>query len=91
MIRILIPSAGPDSWKQFLAKPDLHWAVGYSARTMAHCWEASDGIPGEVRRLLDGALGPVEPLVAFGRNSPIVAMPSPFQSPTMGCATGDGP
>ena len=35
MSRILVPSAGPDSWRQFLAKPDLHWAVGYSARTVA--------------------------------------------------------
>ncbi len=65
MSRILIPSGGPESWKQFLAKPDLHWATGYSARTLAYSWEQSDGIPSEVRRLLEEALGTVEPLVVI--------------------------
>ena len=63
MTRILIPSSGPDDWKQFLAKPDLHWATGYSAQTLAYAWEDSRGIPGEVGRLLEGALGKVEPLI----------------------------
>lgn len=63
MTGIVVPSSGPDSWKQFLAKPDLHWAVGYSARTMAHSWEASNGIPTEVRQTLEGVLGRVEPLI----------------------------
>ncbi len=63
MTRILIPSSGPDDWKQFLAQPELHWATGYSARTLAYCWEAAEGIPAEVQRLLDAAFGKVEPLV----------------------------
>lgn len=62
LTRILIPSSGPDDWKQFLAKPDLHWATGYSARTLAYSWEAARGIPIEVERLLEVALGKVEPL-----------------------------
>lgn len=33
--RILIPSKGPDDLQQFLAKSDLQWATGYSARTLA--------------------------------------------------------
>lgn len=49
MARIFVPSAGPDSWRQFLAKPDLHWAVGYSARTVAHAWEAAHGFPQRFR------------------------------------------
>jgi hypothetical protein len=63
--RILVPSAGPDSWRQFLAKPDLHWAVGYSARTVAHAWEAADGFPPEVQAMLSPVLGPVELLLAL--------------------------
>jgi hypothetical protein len=63
MSRILVPSAGPDSWRAFLAKPDLHWATGFSARTLAHCWEAANGIPPEVNAILVSALGPVEPLI----------------------------
>lgn len=63
MTRILIPSSGPNDWKQFLAKPDLHWATGYSARTLAYSWESAGDIPVEVERLLEGALGKVEPLV----------------------------
>jgi len=63
--RILVPSAGPDSWRQFLAKPDLHWAVGYSARTVAQSWEAADGLPPEVQAILYPVLGPVELLLAL--------------------------
>lgn len=63
MSRILIPSTGPDNWKQLLAKPELHWATGYSARTLAYAWEDADGIPVEVERLLEDALGKVEPLI----------------------------
>lgn len=64
MPRILVPSAGPDSWRQFLAKPDLQWAKGYSARTAAHAWEAADGFPPEVAATLAAAFGPVELLLA---------------------------
>jgi hypothetical protein len=31
-----------------LADPGKQWKRGYSARTLAHCWEASDGFPPEV-------------------------------------------
>ncbi|MCY7271147.1 MAG: hypothetical protein LH485_03705, partial [Sphingomonas bacterium] len=54
---------GPESWKQLLAKPDLHWATGFSARTLAYSWEAANGIPTEVERLLEAELGKVEPLI----------------------------
>ena len=53
MTTIYVPSAGPDSWRQFLAQPERQWATGYSARTLAHSWEAADGLPEEVRRALE--------------------------------------
>lgn len=65
MTRILVPSAGRDIWRQFLAKPDLHWVTGYSARTMAHSWEAADGFPPEVHEVLAAAFGPTELLLAI--------------------------
>lgn len=64
MGKILVPSSGPDGWKAFLAKPDLHWAKGYSARTLAHAWEASPDLPAEVAELIGAAFGPGELLFA---------------------------
>lgn len=58
MSRILTPSSGPDDWKQFLAQPDLHWAMGYSARTLAHSWESATGLPPEIEAQMSSAFGP---------------------------------
>jgi hypothetical protein len=65
MSRILVPSQGAPSWRQFLAQPDLHWATGYSARTMAYSWEAANGLPREIGDVLAPILGPVELLLAI--------------------------
>ena len=60
MSKILVPSSGPSDWKQFLAQPDLHWAKGYSARTMAYSWEDADTPPSEVLALMEEAFGPAK-------------------------------
>lgn len=65
MPKIYFPSAGPDDWKRFLDKPELHWATGRSARTTAHAWEAAEGAPPEVEAVLGRALGPVRLLLAI--------------------------
>lgn len=65
MSRILVPSTGAENWRAFLAKPDLHWAVGYSARTLAHAWEAASGLPPEIAAILNPVFGTVEPLVTM--------------------------
>jgi len=52
MKRIFIPTTSADSWKQFLADP-AHWKTGFSARCLAHAWEAADGIPPEVQHCLN--------------------------------------
>lgn len=57
MARIYLPSPGPDAWKQFLAEPDKQWRKGYSARTLAHAWEAADGLPPEIAELFAGSAG----------------------------------
>jgi hypothetical protein len=51
MKRIYVRASGPDSWKALLADPVKHWRTGYSARTLAHCWEAADGLPREIADL----------------------------------------
>ncbi len=48
MTRFYIPSKGPESWKEFLAEPDKHWKTGYSARSLAYCWEEAQGFPQSV-------------------------------------------
>jgi len=46
--RIYVPSVGPAAWQQFLAEPETQWRTGYSAKTLAHCWEHADGLPAEI-------------------------------------------
>lgn len=65
MSKILIPSSGPNAWQQFLAKPNLQWVTGYSARTLAYSWEAASGLPPEIADLTFAAFGPGELLFAI--------------------------
>jgi hypothetical protein len=46
--RILHFTTGPASWQALLADPTKHWRTGYSARTLAHSWEAANGFPPEI-------------------------------------------
>ena len=48
MSKILIPAQSPEDWKQFLAKPEKHWKTGFSARSLAYCWQEADGIPPDI-------------------------------------------
>ena len=68
MPRILALSSGPNDWKKLLADPDKHWRSGYSACTLAHCWEAVEGFPAEVslafNRNSDRLLANITPLLA---------------------------
>jgi hypothetical protein len=49
--RILVPTDGPETWKQFLAEPEKHWKSGYSAMSTAHSWERAMGVPTEISAL----------------------------------------
>lgn len=49
---IFVPSQGPASWQGLLADPEKHWRTGYSARTLAACWEMTQGLPREVEAIL---------------------------------------
>lgn len=68
MARILHFTSGPASWKALLADPEKQWRTRYSARTLAHAWEAAEGFLPEVSAALANtdapALAGLEPLVA---------------------------
>lgn len=82
MARILHFTKGPQDWKALLADPEKHWRMGFSARTLAHCWEAAEGLPPEVRAVFDSS---GEPLL--GAFTPLLAVPE-FKVPLPG---GDRP
>ena len=53
--RILVPTEGIDTWKQFLAEPDKQWKQGFSAMSTALSWEKSDGLPPEIKEIFTSA------------------------------------
>jgi len=67
MSRIFVPSSGPGDWRCLLADPAKQWARRYSARTLAHCWEDSNGFPPEIKSVLSQhpAFTNIEPLLIF--------------------------
>jgi hypothetical protein len=53
MPRFFAPADKPADWKHLLAKPDLHWRTGYSARSLAYSWTEASGFPREVQAVFD--------------------------------------
>lgn len=45
MGKIFVPTDSPDDWQRFLAEPEKQWRIGFSARSLAYCWQEADGIP----------------------------------------------
>ena len=64
MSNIYVPTSGPDGWQRLLAKPEKQWSTGYSAKTLAHCWEAANGLPPEIASMLEPQ-GRAELLIAI--------------------------
>lgn len=67
---VYAPISSPEEWKNLLAEPEKQWRTGYSARTLAHCWLASDGIPAEITSLLATSQVP-----ALRRILPLIVIP----------------
>jgi len=65
MSKVYVPSAGPTEWQRFLADPDKQWRTGFSAKTLAHCWENANELPNEIASLLKPHGGDVELLLAI--------------------------
>jgi len=76
--RILAFTSGPQDWQQLLADPEKHWRKGYSARTLAHSWEAADGFPAEVAECFASSREPL-----LHGTTPLLAVPE-FKVPLPG-------
>jgi hypothetical protein len=48
MDKFYVPTEGVKSWQKLLAEPNKHWKTGYSARSLAYCWEEARGFPKSV-------------------------------------------
>jgi hypothetical protein len=57
--RIFVPSQEAASWAAGLADPDKQWRTGFSAKTLAACWQDADDFPLAVRTVLGRAPYPV--------------------------------
>jgi hypothetical protein len=53
-MNIYRPTRGAASWQELLADPEKQWKTGYSARTLAYCWEDAEGLPPEIAALFGG-------------------------------------
>lgn len=53
-------TTGPEDWKELLADPAKQWKTGYSAKTLANCWEDAGGyFPHEVSNALKTVADPL--------------------------------
>jgi len=50
--KIFVPATSPEDWKQFLAEPEKQWKSGYSAPSLAYCWQEAGGMPPEIISVL---------------------------------------
>jgi len=78
MSKIFAFTSGPDDWQALLADPVKHWRSGYSARTLAYCWEAADRFPPEVAQALSRSDSPL-----IADLTPVLAVPE-FKVPLPG-------
>ncbi len=51
MNKIFIPTNNPEDWKSLLAKPDRQWRTGYSAKSLAYCWQEANDFPESARKV----------------------------------------
>ena len=67
--RIYVPTIGLNEWQRLLADPAKQRRIGFSARTLAYCWEAANGWPPEMAALFASSsipeLSTIEPLLAI--------------------------
>ena len=60
MKRIYVPSSSPADWQPLLSRPEPHWKAGFSAMSLARCWEAAgDDLPAEIAELVHSTHNPV--------------------------------
>jgi hypothetical protein len=65
MSKFYVPTTSADDWRHLLADPGKQFATGFSAKTLAHCWERADGLPNEIALMLGPHGENVELLLAI--------------------------
>lgn len=63
MKKVFVPTEGVESWRKLLADPKNQWPIGYSARTLAHCWEAAQATPHGLPPEIAALFGPTSELL----------------------------
>ncbi|ADW18802.1 hypothetical protein Despr_2666 [Desulfobulbus propionicus DSM 2032] len=76
--RIFPFTTGVEDWQALLADPDRHWRKGYSARTLAYCWESSEELPEEVAQPFAESMDPL-----LANLQPVIGIPE-FKVPLPG-------
>lgn len=51
MTRFYIPTKSADDWKTLLVDSEKQWRSGYSAKSLAYCWESASQFPLEIENL----------------------------------------
>jgi hypothetical protein len=51
MSRFFVPADSPEDWKHLLAEPNRHWRTGYSAKSLAYCWQQANDFPRSVKEV----------------------------------------
>ena len=94
MSKIFIPTNKPEDWKVFLADTK-HWKTGYSAKSLAYCWQEADDFPKCVRSIFQKSgidiFKNIELLLAFPEYKvPLVGGLRSSQNDIFVLAKGDG-
>jgi hypothetical protein len=55
MNKLYVPTSSPTDWQALLVEPEKQWKPGWSAYELAVAWEAANGFPGSVAKVLGTA------------------------------------
>ena len=77
MAKFFVPANGPDDWQGLLSNPSKQWRTGYSAKTLAYCWEAAIGFPESVSQVFSESGYPVLRDMKFALGLPEYRTPLP--------------
>lgn len=94
MDKFFVPASNPEDWKSLLAKPERHWRTGYSAKSLAYCWQEANDFPESVRTVFKKSgiqlFQNIDLLLAFPEwKVPLLGGPRPSQSDIFILARGN--
>lgn len=51
MSKFFIPASEPEDWRKLLADPDKQWKTGFSAKSLAYCWQKTNDFPRSIKKI----------------------------------------